>query len=288
MSKTRLISIVLVVLMCLSLCSCRDKYGNWTLFSKDKDEYNFGGESGQTVDSTEPESETESQAPNIPQYTITYKTDTGKTSLMDSSETIALCNVDINIPVFTIAGHDDAAKEINNYFGNYAYQLSMTAKDFAKTAQTEYYDCLENKGTFVPYDLGLTYEVIRTDNIISVVCSYSEYTGGVHPTTMKTGYNFLTETGKKLELKDIVTNDGFSDFAFDYIKNTIKNGDYETFDDYDDTLRTIVTGEMWYLSQEGMVFISNPYELQPFASGIYTFTIPYADAKPYLAGWVIK
>ena len=194
MSKKSILSVVLVLLMCLSLCSCRDEYGNSKFFKDDnKLEHSFGGESQAETDSTDMEevSSTVESEPEKKGYTVTYSIEQGKTSLMDATETIVLCDVDINIPVFSITFDDGVnntpvTKKINEVFYTYAYELSLLAEDFAKEAQANYYDCIEYDIPFVPYSMTLSPTVTRRDNIISVKATYSEYRGGVHPSTIFT------------------------------------------------------------------------------------------------------
>jgi uncharacterized protein YecT (DUF1311 family) len=68
-----------------------------------------------------------------------------------------------------------------------------------------------------PYGAHLTYTVaVDDDAVLSILFSYSVYTGGAHPNLTLTAFNFLMPDGARVFLPDLVGNDGItrvSDFA---------------------------------------------------------------------------
>ncbi len=60
-----------------------------------------------------------------------------------------------------------------------------------------------------PYFAELRYSVVRNDEaVVSILFSYSIYTGGAHPNLAQTAFNFLMPDGVRVFLPDVVGNDG--------------------------------------------------------------------------------
>ena len=61
-------------------------------------------------------------------------------------------------------------------------------------------DVLPDRGTQEPpYSAQLTYTVARNDeSVVSILFSYSIYTGGAHPNSMQTAFNFLMPDGARV------------------------------------------------------------------------------------------
>jgi peptidoglycan-N-acetylglucosamine deacetylase len=60
-----------------------------------------------------------------------------------------------------------------------------------------------------PYFAQLTYTVARNDDsALSILFSYSVYTGGAHPNLVQTAFNFLMPDGARVFLPDLIGDDG--------------------------------------------------------------------------------
>jgi len=77
---------------------------------------------------------------------------------------------------------------------------------------------------------------------------------------------FLT-THKKI--KSIIRNNGLKADAD--LQETGYFGDNGTF----------YIGEIFTLTDKGLLFTYSPYEIPPYAAGMLEFTIPYTELKPY-------
>jgi uncharacterized protein YecT (DUF1311 family) len=76
------------------------------------------------------------------------------------------------------------------------------ADDFKQTL-------LERDPREPPYSAQLRYSVARNDDaVVSILFSYSIYTGGAHPNLAQTAFNFLMPDGMRVFLPDVVGNDG--------------------------------------------------------------------------------
>lgn len=116
--------------------------------------------------------------------------------------------------------------------------------------------------------------VQRADSqVLSIREEFYSYSGGAHPMYGALGYNFDTQTGKKLELDDVVTD-------FDQMLNLVEQKLYEIYDKetfYTDveTYFDMFTQEdlCWTLGYQGITFQFIPYTLAPYAAGMQEVTI---------------
>ncbi|HOO29295.1 MAG TPA: RsiV family protein, partial [Lachnospiraceae bacterium] len=127
--------------------------------------------------------------------------------------------------------------------------------------------------------LGSEYKTGRADSqVISFRQDVYEFTGGVHPNNAAAGYNFSTETGELLTLKDVVSDEtAAKEFIADEILQQTKESIYSgmLFDDYEDEIADVFSDAVWYFSEDGFHVICNEYILGPHFTGILEFVIPY-------------
>ncbi len=120
------------------------------------------------------------------------------------------------------------------------------------------------------------YFVQRADNhIISMRCNLSTDTGGIHPMSFVSGYNFSTETGALLSLSDVVTDP-------EQVRALVKKSLSEKyadclFDEWESLFAEMETDALsWTLDYEGLTFYFSPYELSFYAAGVLTVDIDFA------------
>ena len=123
------------------------------------------------------------------------------------------------------------------------------------------------------------------DRVISFKVLDYEYTGGAHGMYAVTGLNFDAETGTLLTLADLADSPaGLREVCVREIMRQCQSAEGLWW--YDEpSLRpaaeTIADRDSWYLTEEGIVFHSIPYEIGPYAIGAVEFTVPY-DLLPEL------
>ena len=108
-------------------------------------------------------------------------------------------------------------------------------------------------------------------------------TGGAHGNSHVTFLNFDAQTGKLLKQNDLIKNpEDFKKIAEEYFlkeAEPINNGD--NLEDY-------FFGEGFKLpenmgfNENGIILLYNVYEIASYVQGVTEFTIPYAEANPYL------
>lgn len=186
-------------------------------------------------------------------------------------------------PLVTIAGNAAAAEKINADIQSRVD--AFTASDSLRKESHEYYELASKEGdsNFFEYNESLEFEKVRSDaNVISFIITSSGYMGGAHGYYNSFGINYDTKTGELLDFAALSEDaDKFHNDTLAYNRELAQTDEYkermfpEDFLDYSELETVLYADEKWYLSDEGLTFISNPYELGPYSSGIIEFVIPY-------------
>lgn len=127
------------------------------------------------------------------------------------------------------------------------------------------------------------------ENYVSVVAYSSVYLGGAHPDNAQAAMNFDLTTGSLLSLSSI-----FKSESKEYILGKLlyrlseMESSFMLFDGYETTVREKfeqMPADMtqnWYLTNKGVVFFYNPFEISPYASGVVSVELSYSELVGYL------
>lgn len=207
----------------------------------------------------------------------TYYANDGKTPVLE---------VDVAYPTISIPDREDVSEKINSViksevetFWNFENQnASYAREDYEMAADDTNY-------SFEPYTGSFSYTVKRCDTqIISIVFSQYDYTGGAHGNPWQYGVTFDAATGNRLQLEGL--SDDYTAF-YDVLLTDLNHQamlpayqDY-IFSDFATDVETALLKDSaaWYLDSSGITFISNPYVLGSYAAGTFEFNIPYSDLK---------
>lgn len=236
----------------------------------------------ETVDNTTTYSDTESPStdlntPDGQTYTanVTFN-DYSHDEYNDAGYTIL--SVTAKFPTVTIDGNDAAAQAINSYYETTKAGFD-TANDELIAAATQEFAQMEDSENW-SYGSGKDYTVEYNDgHVLSIVEESYQFTGGAHPETVHSAQNFDLATGKQLTLLDILSDaDSGKEFIHNYILELSKGSEYSGmfFDGYEDSISSIIQDGSWYYSDNGIIFMADPYIMGPYASGLIKFTIPYS------------
>lgn len=207
----------------------------------------------------------------------TYYAKDGKTPVLE---------VDISYPTISIPDRTEVSEKINaaiksevDTFWNFEKQnASYAREDYEMAADDTNY-------TFEPYTGSFSYTVKRCDKqIISIVFSQYDYTGGAHGNPWKYGVNFDASTGDRLQLEALSSD--YTDFYNLLLTNLNHQAMLPAYQDYifsdfaaDVETALLKDSAAWYLDSSGITFISNPYVLGSYAAGTFEFNIPYSELK---------
>lgn len=113
-------------------------------------------------------------------------------------------------------------------------------------------------------------------NIISYKAIKYTYTGGAHGMTVETGLNFDLRTGALLKESDI-----FSDGYESIVSGLLTKHLPEAFENPEDAnmlfQKEISPNGNFTVSEKGLTYIFNQYEIGPYALGIIEITIPWDE-----------
>lgn len=189
-------------------------------------------------------------------------------------------------PVVTMEGNAEAADKINADIRSRidSFNANKEVEDMAEE-MLQYFEEEDNDYPMLGYSAGLTYKTVRADsNVISFTLTYDSFSGGAHGNYTMLGANYSAKTGDLISFSDL--SDDPAAFREDTLSYNQKLAGTESYaermfsadDITNGTLESVLyADDAWYLSTTGLVFISDPYALGPYAAGIIEFIIPYRD-----------
>ena len=192
-------------------------------------------------------------------------------------------------PIISIEGNESAAEKINaDICSRIEPILSASGSHDAEKSWAKYlYENVpELTDTFFCDDM--TYKVTRADdNVISFAITHYWYAGGGHGQFNTVGVNYDTNTGERISFDDLSEDqESFRMATLAYNQALAETEPYSNLMYSEDnpfataTLEDVLySDDRWCLSTAGLVFLSNPYALGPFAAGLIEFTIPYSNLE---------
>ncbi|MDE7258075.1 MAG: DUF3298 and DUF4163 domain-containing protein, partial [Lachnospiraceae bacterium] len=192
----------------------------------------------------------------------------------------------VTYPVVTMEGNAEAADKINADIRSRidSFNANKEVEDMAEE-MLQYFEEEDNDYPLLGYSAGMTYKTVRADsNVISFTLTYDSFSGGAHGNYTVLGVNYSAKTGDLISFSDL--SDDPAAFREDTLSYNQKLAGTESYaermfsadDITNGTLESVLYADnAWYLSTSGLVFISDPYALGPYAAGIIEFIIPYSD-----------
>ena len=188
-------------------------------------------------------------------------------------------------PNVSIEGADEAAQAIASVLSE---RLTVSQEDIDEYADMarEHYDTLDEteRESFGGYSIRYSAEVKRSEGVLSVLCTRTEYTGGAHDNTSVFGLTFDLSTGALLSAADIAADyEGLCAKVAESVSAQAEELEEGTITgDLDAYAGGVLDTEKWYLDGEGLVVFAAPDELAPHAAGTIVFTIPYTELEGLL------
>ncbi len=160
--------------------------------------------------------------------------------------------------------------------------LNSLTKDLIKNYITEVCGTTpENKiegESWMNYEYILSNDILyNAHGILSYSCDTYVYTGGAHGlnTTLCYVYDFYDN-------KEVLINSIFKEESLPNVLSLIKEelAREEYADDID--MDNVNVTENFFVDDEGIHWIYNPYEIAPYALGAIEVSIPYSDIEKYM------
>lgn len=214
---------------------------------------------------------------------------------------------------YPVAGGDSLVKKvrafINDYLGG-AYEGPMDNGQamIKRNGEYMYGVLMERAGDVDPEEVNglflykMVNKVCETNTYVTFLATTSEYTGGLHGIGFTSGHTFSKVDGRMFGYKMMKDTDSKAFNAL--IKHGLKTffskegEDPEAMSDQDlldelvsyggpiDELPLPETEP--YLTEKGVTFIYQPYEISYYAAGKPEFTIPFEAVKPFLTTQGLK
>lgn len=192
-----------------------------------------------------------------------------------------LSTIYCHYPIVSIEGNEAAADNINDSIQKQvnAFNADTSVQDFARENYVS-----ENTG-FIGYSNDLSFAARRYDsNVISFEVTYYSYSGGAHGNYTCIGLNYSTQTGEPIAFAELGEDaDSFRADTFAYNRALADTEPYQNrmygIPSDDDLESVLYAEDKWFLSSDGLIFISDPYALGPYAAGSIDFTIPYGELE---------
>lgn len=183
--------------------------------------------------------------------------------------------VKLDIPVISGIENSEVQKKINDKIQN----TIMATKDSIEKMAIEDGELNKKTGYDVrQYNVTSQYDITYIEgNILSVVLTIYQYTGGAHGSSNKIAYNFDLNTGNYGVLNDFFGNNlSYRSIILDKIKSEMIKEPGKYFSDSIKNLNGIPYNQNFYMDKDGVIVYFGEYEIAPYASGIPEFKIPYS------------
>ena len=129
-----------------------------------------------------------------------------------------------------------------------------------------------------PYMFSADYEVFQnTEDTLSFVIKYYQYTGGAHGIGYTVAYNYDLSTGKKINLPDLFESGfDYTTYINDHIFSQIQDlqNDGKALWDTTYGFNGITKDQTFYIKDNTLHIYFGVYEIAPYSAGEPTFEIP--------------
>ena len=146
------------------------------------------------------------------------------------------------------------------------------------------------------YEINL-FKKAENKNYITYNCFSYAYLAGAHGSSFDQSFNIVKATGKLLtetvdttQVKKLqpLLRKGVISYLNEYNKeDPVTDGKLNGYLFIKDGIIPLPVNTP-YLAEDGVHFAYQQYEIGPYAIGIITFTVPYADIKPFLTAGALK
>ncbi|MGM9537828.1 MAG: DUF3298 domain-containing protein [Candidatus Onthomonas sp.] len=251
----------------------------------------------------EPENPAESETPAEPEQPQEAAepqpepedpSDTAQVSILDAGLTYThedgtgLISVQSQSITVTVPGKPEVEESINADLRNLLDGANADIQALADAAKEDYSLALEEGWEWYPYEFFLQAEVTRCDGrVLSLRFDEYQYTGGVHGYGFSYGRSYDLVSGSRLTL-DFMSVQGasFRDTALERVEALCQTEDYAELlypkGSYEDGLTDVVQDARFYLDEEGVIFLADPYLIGPYSSGVIEFHLPYSELEGVL------
>jgi hypothetical protein len=194
--------------------------------------------------------------------------------------------IDLIIPVL----HGCKNKEIEDHINHSIENDAMEFKRQMEEAAKEYAEEAKRKGEPIdPYIVSTIYRVTyNQNNIISISVIYHEYINGKNY-YIKTSYNFDTETGKSLSLKDLFKEGvDYKEVINKEVRKELLYNKDKYMPDAAKKFKGIADDQPFYIDGDNLSIFFGFHQIAPIESEIPIIKIPFSALKDDLKPDLLK
>ncbi len=214
--------------------------------------------------------------------TVSIAVTDGSYSHEDGTELLSVTMVSISV---SVEGRPEVEESINADLQALLSQISTANSDLKAQVDADYEATAEEGWEWYAYESQLTAEVVRCDSqVLSIRFNGYSYSGGAHGYSFSYGRSYDVQSGSRLSLAFLsATGADFPTYALERVTELCGSEAYSglVFDTAVDqeALSDVVSDEQFLLTEDGVVFLADPYVIGPYSSGIIEFTLPYDELE---------
>lgn len=234
------------------------------------------------------------------------KTDTMSYEIVDGIYTLSYF---VDYPV---AGSDSLVKSIRKFINDYlggAYEgpLDKGRDMLKKDAEIEFGNFLESCGNADDEEIDelflkkMVNKRVETDDFVTYRAFTSQYFGGAHGIAYESGHTFSKANGKCFgyDMMKGLDSPAFKRLIKEGLRKFFsKEGDGQGMSDedlkeelvsFDGSIDELPLPDTEpYMTEQGVTFVYQPYEISYYAAGRPEFTVSFNDVRPYLKPQAIE
>lgn len=174
----------------------------------------------------------------------------------------------------------------NNHITKYRKDLLSYYEADLKSGKTK-----ENLPPWYNHEYSITSELkIARDSIYNYSVTNYQFTGGAHPNTLATWININANTGQVLSKADVFTEDSDKKIVELISKHLLADVNQRLETDTITSLQglrdngillnvDLYVPDNFLVTDEGVTFLYNRYDIAPYAMGDFQLNIPYAEIE---------
>ncbi len=205
-------------------------------------------------------------------------------NIQDDDSGALLLAVTENCPVISIPENETAAEKMNLVFEQQHTANQTYIQEDTEAARAAYKQLSKDEvSNWSGYGFGIGYKVMYVSTrILSIEAENYKWQGNAQPNIWTTSYCFDATTGTLLYLSDIFKDKaGAEEIVEQHIVDTITKDPYKDalMEDYESYLSDVLTENVFYLNDKGLVVICNPDMVTSSAAGTIEVEVPYKELE---------
>ncbi len=191
----------------------------------------------------------------------------------------------ITYPIISYNTNANVEDAINTYFNNKVKEMKEYEKDSYLSAKNFYESYPDS--SLLPYTIEVNFTTeLNTNRLLSFKLLSNSFLGGAHSNPTTKGVTFDLENGNVLGYEDIYisnkrkVNETLNSLIEGYIED---NNLSSSLFPYEKGKLPLPYENSFYLTKDSIVYIYNPYEIAPYATGIIYIPIEYVALDEILS-----